>query len=289
MTKPNRVSPGHEATRVLDGAASTPLEKLRKFLDTAGMNGKTGPRAFAEFERTLHERLLEVERDVIKTEMQKFDLDADAVVIDGKLHRRVLRASQTYVTSAGEVEVERNLYKDRSDREGRCVSPMELQLGVVGDFWTPRAAQQVLWVVTQMTSKKSAELFERVGNMTPSKSSIDRLPKLIADKWEAERGELEQALRDGLQIPEGAVSIAISLDGVLAPIDGGNSPTQVRAEAAAEGRTSKGPAGYREAGCATIAFCDDKGDLLGAIRMARAPETKKATLKRNPPTESVVV
>jgi hypothetical protein len=59
----------------------------------------------------------------------------------------------------------------------------------------------------------------------------------------------------------------------------GNSPTEVRAQAASDGRVSKGPAGYREVGCATVALCDDKGDLLGAVRMARAPEMKKATLK----------
>ena len=67
---------------------------------------------------------------------------------------------------------------------------------------------------------------------------------------------------------------------MLAPVDGANSPTEVRSQAATEGRLSKGPAGYREAGCATLAFCDEKGDLLGAVRMARAPEAKKATLKR---------
>lgn len=280
MTIPNRATARQEATSVRNAAPTTPLEKLREFLETHGMNGKTGPRAFAEFERDLHARLMEVERDVIAAEMRKLDVDADAVVIDGKVHRRVLRASQTYMTGAGEVVIERNLFKDRSDREGRCVSPMELQLGIIGDFWTPRAAQQALWVVTQMTPKKSAELFARVGNMEPSKSSIDRLPKIVAEKWEGDREALEKALRDGLEIPEGTVSIAVSLDGVLAPIDGGNSPTQVRAEAAAEGRTSKGPAGYREAGCATVAFCDAKGDLLGAIRLARAPESKKTTLKQ---------
>lgn len=279
MTLSNRATARQKATSVPNAAVKTPLSKLREFLETSGMNGKTGPRAFADFERDLHARLMEVERDVIAAEMKKFDVDHDAVVIEGKLHRRVLRASQTYMTTAGEVVVERNLYKDRADEDGRCVSPMELQLGIVGDFWTPRAAQQALWVVTQMTPKKSAELFERVGNMEPSKSSIDRLPKLIAKEWEANRGALEKALRDGLTIPEGTASIAVSLDGVLAPIDGGHSPTQVRADAAAEGRMSKGPAGYREVGCATVAFCDAKGDLLGAIRMARAPESKKAALK----------
>ena len=88
------------------------------------------------------------------------------------------------------------------------------------------------------------------------------------------------APRAGLRIPEGAVSIAVSLDGVLAPTDGANNAPDVRAKAAAEGWVSKGPAGYREASCATVSFCDAKGDLLGAIRLARAPETKKATLKK---------
>jgi hypothetical protein len=201
------------------------------------------------------------------------------VVIDGKTHRRVLRQSQTYMTAAGEVVVERALYKDRTDGQGRCVSPMELQIGVVGDFWTPRAAQQALWVVTQMTPKKSEEMLKRVGNMSPSKSSLDRLPKLLSERWEGDRESFEQALRDGLQIPEGAVSIAVSLDGVLAPVEGGHSAVEVRAKAASEGRLSKGPAGYREVGCATVSFCDDKGDLISAVRMARAPEAKKETLK----------
>ena len=279
MTNPSRASAARAATSVPKESAPSTLEKLREFLETARMKEKMGPRAFADFEKELHERMMEAERDIVATEMARLDVDAEAVVIAGKLHRRVLRQSQTYMTSAGEVVVERTLYKDRTDEDGRCVSPMELTIGVIGDFWTPRAAEQALWVVTQMTPKKGAELFERVGNMDPSKSSLDRLPKLIAEKWEGNREAFEKALRDGLEVPDGAVSIAVSLDGVLAPIDGANSPTEVRARAADEGRSSKGPAGYREASCATISFCDEKGDLLGAIRMARAPESKKKTLK----------
>ena len=280
MTMPNRATSVKLATSAPRETRLAALEKLREFLEKEGMKSKTGPRSFADFERELHERMMEAERDIVALEMAKLDVDAPAILIDGKVHRRVLRQSQTYETSAGEVVIERTLYKDRTDEDGRCVSPMELVLGVVGDFWTPRAAQQALWVVTQMTPKKSAELFKRVGNMTPSKSSLDRLPKLISERWEEDREAFERALRDGFEIPEGSASIAISLDGVLAPIDGANRPTEVRAEAAAEGRISKGPAGYREASCATLSFCDEKGDLIGAIRLARAPETKKATLKR---------
>ena len=62
---------------------------------------------------------------------------------------------------------------------------MELVLGVVGDFWTPRAAQQALWVVTRMTPRKSAELFKRVGKHDAleeqSRSApAEHLPELVA-------------------------------------------------------------------------------------------------------------
>lgn len=273
----------NEALSERGSTASEPevgaLEDLRRFLDTHRMRDKTGPRSFERFEAELHERMMAAEREIVAAEMARFDVDVDAVVIDGRVHRRVLRQTQTYMTAAGEVVVERTLYKDRADRDGRCVSPMELTLGIVGDFWTPRAASQALWVVSQMTAKKSAELFERVGNMSPSKSSIDRLPKLLSKLWEEHREEFEESLRNGIEIPDGAVSIAVSLDGVLAPVEGGKHPRDIQLEAAREGRTSKGPGAYREMGCATVSFCDENGDLLSAIRMARAPETKKATLK----------
>jgi hypothetical protein len=272
------VVPKSLAARVVQETSAEPLDRLRAALDTLRMKDKRSPGAFAEFERELHARVMEVERDVLAAEMKKLDVEADAVVIAGKVHRRVLRQSQTYMTSAGEVVVERTLYKDRTDKDGRAISPMELTLGIVGDFWTPRAAQQALWVVTQITPKKAEELFERIGNMGPSKSSLDRLPKRVSEVWEPERESFEQALREGLVIPEGTVSIAVSLDGVLAPMED-TEVTQRRAEAADQGRITKGPLGYREMGCATVSFCDEKGDLLGAIRMARAPELNKATLK----------
>jgi hypothetical protein len=278
MTRPAPHEYDHnEETSFRREPVESSLEKLRGFLDALMMT-KRRPGEFADFERELHERVMEFERDVVGAEMLKLDVDVPSVLINGKVHQRVLRQSQRYMTAAGEVTVERWLYKDRTDGDGRCVSPMELTVGVVGGFWTPRAAQQALWVVSQMTPGKAEELFERVGNMEPSKSSIDRLPKEISTRWEDSRADFEQRLRAALVVPESAVSIAVSIDGVHAPFEQSEA-TRAREEAAAEGRLTKGPIGYREVGCATVSFCDDKGDLLGAIRLSRAPEYKKETLK----------
>lgn len=257
--------------RVLDG--------IRGFLEDHAMAGKTGPRDFEEFERMLHEQMLQAERDIVREVLAASDIDADAIEIDGRVHRRVLRSKQTYMTACGEVEVERWLYKDRTDPTAHALAALDLRLGIVEGFWTTRAAKQASWVVTQMTPYKAEELFSRIGNMDPSKSSLDRLPKAISEHWEANREPYESVLRDAIVVPEGTSTVAVSIDGVLAPLDGGNSPTGVRRLAADEGRISKGPAGYREIGCATISFCDEKGDLISAIRFGRAPESKKVTLK----------
>jgi hypothetical protein len=257
--------------RVLDG--------VRRFLEDHAMQGKTGAREFYEFEKALHERMLEAEREILGEVMAASDVDADAIEIEGRVHRRVLRSRQTYMTAAGEVPVERWLYKDRADPTAHALAALDLRLGIVEGFWTQRAAQQASWVVTQMTPQKAEDLFERVGNMGPSKSSLDRLPKALGERWETERERYELVLREAIVIPEETATVAVSIDGVLAPIDGGNSPTTVRDAAASEGRLSKGPAGYREVGCATLAFCDAKGDLISAIRFGRGPESKKLTLK----------
>jgi hypothetical protein len=265
------------------------IDEIMRFVDTQRMRRKYTPGWFEDVETELHQKVLELERDLTAEIMAAHDVDAGAIEIAGKAHRRVLRAAQTYVTKAGPVVVERWLYRDRTDDEATSVSPMERRLGIVGGFWTPKAAKTALWVVAQMTPQKAEELFARVGGMAPSKSSLDRLPKLISERWEHDREAHEAALRDALIIPEGTVSVAVSLDGVLAPIDGGNSPVDVRNAAANEGRTSKGPAGYREVGCATLSFCDAQGDLLGAVRMARTPERNKRTLKASLAAELLAV
>jgi hypothetical protein len=263
-------------------AAQEPLtgsiDALRAYLRERGTSRTFGPGDFEGFERRVLELGRGVMREAIADELRAADEAAEAIEIAGVSMRRVLRSPQTYMTAAGEVTVDRWLFKDRSDVDAHAIAPLDLRAGVVAGFWTPEAAKQGLWVVSQMTPKKGAELFERAGTMRPSKSSLDRLPKAVSELWEAERATLEEKLREKLPIPANATTLAVSLDGVLAPMEG-TAPTAKRAQAAAEGRTAKGPVGYREIGCAALSFCDAKGDLIAAVRMARAPEVGKASLK----------
>ena len=114
--------------------------------------------------------------------------------------------------------------------------------------------------------------------LKPSKSSLDRLPKQLGQRWERERIEFEDVLRAQERVPAEAVSMAVSLDGVMVPMKNGQRQTK-RAQAAEEGKYTRGPAGNKEVGCGTLSFYDEEGERLSTIRMARMPEVKKATLK----------
>lgn len=255
------------------------LAEVEAFVHDRSMSWKEKPGGFAAFERDLHERVRAYEREVLAEEMGRADIDTEAITVEGTVYRRVVRSEETYMSAAGEVRVLRTLYKDRTDEAERAIVPMELRLGVVEGYWTPEAAKQSAWVVSQMTPKLGEELFERLGHMGSSKSSLDRLPKALSARWEDERLHFEHTLRETEVVPSNAVSVAVSLDGVLVPMKDGKG-SEKRQETAEKGQLTRGPAGYREVGTGTLSFYDAEGELLSAIRVGRMPEYKKATLKR---------
>ena len=73
--------------------------------------------------------------------------------------------------------------------------------------------------------------------------------------------------------------MAVSLDGVMAPMKDGKRQAK-RQQALGNGKSPSGPAGYQEVGCTTVSYYDRLGERLVTRRMARMPETRKATLKK---------
>ncbi|MGH7372172.1 MAG: hypothetical protein ACREJK_10065, partial [Candidatus Methylomirabilales bacterium] len=229
------------------------------------------------FEHELHEYVVAVEREVLAEELAGLDVDLPAVTIEGEVYRQVVRCEETYTSAAGPVRVMRSLYRHGGEGE-RTLCPLELRAGIVEGRWTPLAARQAAFVVAHLTPQEGEDLFRELGNMTPSKSSLDRLPKQLSGRWEAERERFEAALRAEETVPPEAVTMAVSLDGVMVPMKDG-ARTQKRQEAQEQGKLTCGPAGYQEVGCGTLSFYDAEGERLSTVRLARMPEKHKATLK----------
>lgn len=231
---------------------------------------------FDRFEQDLHRLFVAAEREALGHELARFDLDVPSGEGEGERYDRVLRCETTYNSAAGPVRVARSLY--RASSGGRAICPLELHAGIIEGYWTPLAAKQATGAVAHLTPQESEELFDLIGNMTPSKSTLDRLPKALSVPWEAQRPHFETTLRQQESIPEEAVSMAVSLDGVMAPMKDGKRQAK-RQDAVGKGKSPRGPSGYQEVGCATVSYSDRFGEPLQTRRMARMPETNKATLK----------
>jgi hypothetical protein len=179
------------------------------------------------------------------------------------------------MSACGAITLERQIYAPRGG-PGRAICPLEERVGMVGGFWTPRAAYESAMLVAEVTPGRAEGLLREMTGMNPSKTSLDRLPKTISAVWESNREGFEEELRQVEMVPKEAVTLSISLDGVLAPMrDGDRTAKRSQAET-----LPMGPAGYREVGCATVSFHDAEGERISTLRWARMPEEKKETLCR---------
>lgn len=131
---------------------------------------------FAQFEQELHERIMGLERELLAEELERADIDAEAVEIERVTYRRAVRSVGHYQTAAGVVHVERTLHRNRSEG-GRAFAALDRQVRIVEGRWTPEAAKQAAWVMTHMIPAQGQELFERMGHMTPSRSVSSAFPR----------------------------------------------------------------------------------------------------------------
>lgn len=219
--------------------------------------------SFAILERDLHEAFAEAERACLEQLLEDYDINVETFHCGDKTYRRVSRSPKRYMTVAGDITVERSLY--RHTRNGETTCPLELNAGIVEQFWTPQAAKQAIHLVSLLTPAEVETVFEELGHMQPSKSSLDRLPKQLSEKWEAQRETLDAQLCEQLEVPETATMLSVSLDGVLVPTR--------------YAQVMPGDSRWAEASCGTLSFYDKDGEMLGTRYFSRMPEHKKKTLK----------
>jgi len=263
---------------------ASPLDQLRGLIEN--LRAGEPVEDFQVFETELNELVSGVEREALGLALAGLDVDAPAVVVDGETYTEAVRCEGVYETRAGEVRVERTLYRRGADE--RCICPMELRAGVVEGRWTPGAASLAVWAVAHLTPQESEELFSRSGGMSPSRSSLDRLPKAVSERWEEQRPRFEECVRAVEEAPSEAVAVSVSLDGVMVPMKDGKRQEK-RRRARRAGKETRGPAGFREAACGTLTLYDAEGERLQTRVLGRMPESGKRALKESLEDELVAV
>ncbi len=131
--------------------------KLAAFLDEWRERNRP-EESFSKFEERLHDMVCELECEILAGELERYDIDVPVIEVEGERYKRVYRTEQVYLSGAGEVRVDRAVYRNSAgDRETIC--PMELRAGIVEGYWTVRAAELGAWSVAHMTPGESEQLF----------------------------------------------------------------------------------------------------------------------------------
>lgn len=254
---------------------SQAMQQLEQFILERQAEWKTGTPDFEQFEHELHERIMAIERELLEAELACYNVTTKQVEVDGKTYRYTLTSSETYLSSAGPITVTRNLYRPPG-RGSKSICPLELGAGIIGGYWTPRAARLGAFAVAHMTPGESEKMFNEQGGMKPSRASLDRLPKELSPHWETNWQAWEAALCAQETIPHEAAVLAMSVDGVTLRMKGGYQ----QAKRERPGKHASGPTGQKEAGCGTVTLYGTEGQRLQTVRYGRMPERRKATLQQ---------
>ena len=110
---------------------------------------------YAQIERELGERTAAVERAAHESILTALDIDAPAVVIEGRIYTRVHRADGRYYTMAGDVVVPRSLY--RAERNGPVVDAISVRIGAVEGGWLPETATAMAHLLQQGTPREAED------------------------------------------------------------------------------------------------------------------------------------
>lgn len=109
---------------------------------------------FENFEQELHTLVMALECEMVSEELGRYDVTAKEIEVDGKVYHRGVCSSEKYLTAAGQVSVERHLYYPAAEK-GERICPVELRSGIVGGYFTPRAARQGAFAMAHLTPGES--------------------------------------------------------------------------------------------------------------------------------------
>jgi len=246
-----------------------------------------------KLERTLHETLNAVGCAVMKEVLERADTKAAQITIDGKDWGNRRESKGAYSSTFGEIVLPRSIYSQPGG--GRVAVPLDLRLGIHEGRYTPQMARVLMRASALMPEVEAEGFLKEVGVAMVSKSTLHRVPRLIAARYETRRAQIQEALRESDEVPDAAVTMQVALDGVMVPQDGEHAgprgrptetPNSPRYETRYPPLLGPGPAAndgaegrsWHEGCVATIGFWDKDGEHLKTIYLARMPESGKGTI-----------
>lgn len=244
-------------------------------------------------ERNLRERLNTVGCAVMREVLERADTKASRVSINGKEWGNRRDSKGTYVTTFGEVTLLRSIYSQAGG--GPVAVVADLRLGIAEGRYTPQMTRVLTRAVALMPEEDAAGFLEEIGTAKVSKATLHRVPRAIAARYETKKAQIQEELRESDEVPDAAVTVQVSLDGVMVPQDGEYAkargrptkealsprhethypPAPTLAPAANDGAEGRA---WHEGSVGTVSFWNKDREHLKTLYFARMPESGKGTL-----------
>ena len=145
--------------------------------------------------------------------------------------------------------------------------------GVIGGFRSPCATGLGSLSLSLAPVKDCEGLFRELSGMRPSATALNHLVETLGSAWEVVQEGALDATRAEEGVPEGAVSVAVSIDGAM---------LGMRKEKVPSGsEDTPRPAGFREASSGTVSLYDADGDCPVNVCYGRMPEAGMVSPKED--------
>lgn len=230
--------------------------------------GDCSPTRMFEFETALQDLLREMGRRIMEWTLNGLEPDQRCnmpplLLWDGEYYRLRDKSPLRNLNSLfGPISLRRYLYEPL-ETGGKCLFPLQIQLGIVMGVATPALAD---WVARKAADLTQRQLLNQLRSLhvTWGVATLRKVTRAMAELMSEHRQEaqvrkliawLQQADKSkGSRRP----TLSVGRDGIMIPIV----------------KQSQ----YKEASTATVSVLDRRGHRLGTVYLAQMPESQQVTL-----------
>ena len=271
--------------KIITTATEEFKQKLRQSFENLSMATLT-PELAEQVSQGLQESIRSAALVGYRTFLESYDEKQDVLTVNGQVLRFKIVSEKIFLTPFGEMTVPRHLYQ--ADAGGPTYAPLDEKWGMTGEYAMPQVQECVLLVAAHLTPKEAASLFQKSSLFHPSATAITNMVKESGEFIEAHLDELQQAIREGEDMPKQTQVVVASMDGVNVLVrEPGNKSGRPK-ERPDKGEANPEPAAtYKNAMVGSISFYgideDEKGEVkperLQSRYLARMPEERCPTFK----------
>lgn len=192
----------------------------------------------------------------------------DAVAVNGEEYGVHEPGSVTYHSLCGPLVVTRSTYRQTGVHNGPTVVPLEFQAGLM-ERGTPALAKAASLGYAKHELRGVVEDLEAAHRAPPSRATMDRMARRLAENAHSEAPTIERTLRRQETLPAGAHGIVMGLDRGSVPMaeerpegQAPSTPRRIRTEPYERTPPPAFDVNWRMAMVATVTITDAAGDGL---------------------------